>query len=414
MDVADSLDEDDEDDCMEIKLTEAYLHAYEASQKNHREELHGLTAIAAGRTKIFGDEQCNWSIGSNAIDIAQGVDYINFQNWQAKMTEDITGLDINNLSTGCHTSNPGKVTTLTSEQIISELHEDHHGVEPMSMMMQPKVLEHITAIDPSQLLKDQRRAYDIIDWHLAETLARQAPPQLLMIIPGEGGVGKSKTIQTITENFRDRGVADILVKAAYTGIAASIIDGKTLHVIAQIPVNDCGQSQKASRKLAAFWNDKMYLIINKSSMMSRTFFARLLAYIAKGKSLAGKKDTNKPFRGVNVIIVGEFHQFPPIAGGKNAPLFWPCNTSKDNAEELLGQKLYEEFRVVVRLKEQVRVTDPDWLDLLQHVRHGSCRAHHIKFPSLVITNPDCPSVDFMVPPWNKAVLVTPRHSVHQH
>ncbi|KAG2122382.1 hypothetical protein BD769DRAFT_1291954, partial [Suillus cothurnatus] len=76
---------------------------------------------------------------------------------------------------------------------------------------------------------DQRRAYDIIDWHLTETLAGRAPPQLLMIIPGEGGVGKSKTIQTITENFRDRGQADILVKAAYTGIAASIIDGKTIH-----------------------------------------------------------------------------------------------------------------------------------------------------------------------------------------
>ncbi|KAG1858186.1 hypothetical protein F4604DRAFT_1519565, partial [Suillus subluteus] len=92
-----------------------------------------------------------------------------------------------------------------------------------------KVLEHVTAVNPSQLLKDQRQAYDIIDWHLEETLAGRAPPQLLMIIPGEGGVGKSKMIQTITENFRDRGVADMLVKAAYTGIAASIIDGKTLH-----------------------------------------------------------------------------------------------------------------------------------------------------------------------------------------
>ncbi|OAX38412.1 hypothetical protein K503DRAFT_770533 [Rhizopogon vinicolor AM-OR11-026] len=40
------------------------------------------------------------------------------------------------------------------------------------------------------------------------------------------------------------------------------------------------------------------------------------------------------------------------------------------------------------LKEQVRVTDPGWLDLLQHVRHGSYRPHHIKLlRSLIIT--DC-------------------------
>ncbi|KAF8119742.1 hypothetical protein EV363DRAFT_1195573, partial [Boletus edulis] len=74
-----------------------------------------------------------------------------------------------------------------------------------------------------------------MDWHLNETLIGSNPDQLLMVIPGEGGVGKSKTIQTITENFKRRGVSHILAKSAYTGIAASIIDGKTLHVIAQIP-----------------------------------------------------------------------------------------------------------------------------------------------------------------------------------
>ncbi|KAF8137246.1 hypothetical protein EV363DRAFT_1138415, partial [Boletus edulis] len=68
-----------------------------------------------------------------------------------------------------------------------------------------------------------------------ETLADNNPQQLLMIIPGEGGVGKSKTIQTITENFNRLGASHLLAKSAYTGIAASIIDGKTLHVIGQIP-----------------------------------------------------------------------------------------------------------------------------------------------------------------------------------
>ena len=145
------------------------------------------------------------------------------------------------------------------------------------------------------------------------------------------------------------------------------------------------------------------------------FFARLSAYIAKGKALTGESDTNKPFGGVNVILSGDFHQFPPVVGGRNAPLFWPCDSSKDSAEELLGRKLYEEFSIVVRLKEQVSVTDPDWLDLLQHVRHGSYRAHHIKLlRSLIITNPSCPPIDFTTPPWNEAVLVTPHHAVRKH
>ncbi|KAF8125259.1 hypothetical protein EV363DRAFT_1176185, partial [Boletus edulis] len=91
--------------------------------------------------------------------------------------------------------------------------------------------ELLTAVDVSDLLTEQRRAYDIVNWHLQETIAGKRPPQLLMVIPGEGGVGKSKTIQTITQNFATRGMKSRLVKGAYTGIAASIIDGKTLHVL---------------------------------------------------------------------------------------------------------------------------------------------------------------------------------------
>jgi len=236
-----------------------------------------------------------------------------------------------------------------------------------------------------------------------------------MLIPGEGGVGKSKTIQTITENFCSKGVGHIPTKAAYTGIAASLIDGKKLHVIAQIPVNGCKQSQEMVRKPAAFWKNKLYLIIDEKSTVSHTFFARLSAYIAKGKALASKSDTNKPFGGVNAILSGNFHQFPPVASSRNAPLFWPCDSSKDNAEELLGRKLYEEFSIVVHLKEKVRITDPNLLDLMQHVRHSSCRAHHIKLlRSLIITSSLCPPIDFTTLPWNEAVIVTPRHSVRKH
>ncbi|KAH7926339.1 hypothetical protein BV22DRAFT_1063053, partial [Leucogyrophana mollusca] len=165
---------------------------------------------------------------------------------------------------------------------------------------------------------------------------------------------------------------------------------------ALIPVNGREHSAKTSKRLAAFWKPKLYLIIDELSMVSRALFAKLSAYIARGKSLA------------------DFHQFPPVVCKKSAPLYWPCDPSKDTAEEMLGRKLYEEFIIVVRLKEQVRVTDPEWLDLLRHVRHGSCHPHHIELlRSLIITDPRCPPTDFTIPPWNNAVLITPRHCVRR-
>ncbi|KAJ3991580.1 hypothetical protein F5050DRAFT_1545790, partial [Lentinula boryana] len=55
------------------------------------------------------------------------------------------------------------------------------------------------------------------------------PPPLRMIVHGEGGTGKSRVIQTITQMFEKSRAASMLLKSAYTRIAASLIDGKTLH-----------------------------------------------------------------------------------------------------------------------------------------------------------------------------------------
>jgi hypothetical protein len=116
---------------------------------------------------------------------------------------------------------------------------------------------------------------------------------------------------------------------------------------------------------------------------------------------------------MNVIVVSNFHQFPPIACKKNAPLFWPCDEEKDTEDEILGQQLFEKFDIVVVLKEQKQVQDPTWHNLLQHVHYGNCRAQHLRMlRQLIITDADCPPTNFSQPLWNNALLVTPRHSVH--
>lgn len=222
------------------------------------------------------------------------------------------------------------------------------------------------------------------------------PCQLLMVIPGEGGVGKSKMIQTITENFEQHGVAHLLAKSAYTGITATIIDGKTLHVIAQIPINGQECSQRATKKLIIFWQHHLYLIINEKSMLSHKFLTCISAPISKAKSLAGVANAEVPFGGANIILIRDFHQFPPVI---SRPVYWLIDPLKDDGKELLGRSLYEQFHVVVHLTQQVQVIDGEWIDLLHHIRNGSCHAHHIKMlQSLVITNPGCVPTDFSTTP----------------
>ena len=65
------------------------------------------------------------------------------------------------------------------------------------------------------------------------------------------------------------------MKGAYTGIAASAIDEKTLHFIAMIPLNGDAQSAQMIQALEMYWHDKQYLIIDEISMVSQEMFAKL-------------------------------------------------------------------------------------------------------------------------------------------
>jgi hypothetical protein len=234
----------------------------------------------------------------------------------------------------------------------------------------------IPPMDPSQLKTDQHHAYDIVIWHLDKTLSGASPPPLRMILHGEGGTGKSKVIQTNTQAFTQHGVSFMLLKSAYTGVAASLINGKTTHTIGMISRNGHPLSSQTKAKLQAFWKHFVYLIINEYSMISKSFLAKLSRNIGIGKTKGSAEATHANdspgFSGINVILCGDLHQFPPVAGAKRDPLYF-SSLSTDSIDLKTGRMIYDEFTMVVVLHEQVRVTDMGWKEFLWRLRKGIVR-----------------------------------------
>jgi hypothetical protein len=58
-------------------------------------------------------------------------------------------------------------------------------------------------------------------------------------------------------------------------------------------------------------------------------------------------ENDKIFGGLNVILVKDFHQFPPVVARTTAPLYWPADSRHDSEDEILGQKIFEQFTTVV-------------------------------------------------------------------
>ncbi|KAG1847831.1 hypothetical protein DFJ58DRAFT_730013 [Suillus subalutaceus] len=88
---------------------------------------------------------------------------------------------------------------------------------------------------PSYLNKEQSMAFTIIAEHIYRLLNGEDPPQLLMVIHGLGGMGKTRLLKAITKMFSDMGIADRFAKTALTGVAACQIGGKTLHSWGTLP-----------------------------------------------------------------------------------------------------------------------------------------------------------------------------------
>ena len=412
-------------------FSEEGLALLKESNVSLREELHGRMAIELARhLGIFGNEQHDWAVDQHTIPSnATQDDLVRISMWHNLLQSAVDGR-------ANAPALPENISTATIER--STLPGDPPPSIPAAILLQSATSEQaLPAMDPVCLKPDQLRAYRIVTWHLGETLRGGDIPPLRMVLYGEGGTGKSRVIQTITEVFAARGMSHMLVKAAYTGVAASLVDGKTTHVIGCLSLGSKSDvSDAAKKKLQDFWRNVRYLIIDEYSMLSKSFLATLSRNISIGMEGSQGFQQGISFGGLNVILCGDLHQFPPVACGKREPLYYPINLT-DPMPFQVGRKIYEEFSTVIILQEQMRVTDHLWRDFLNHLRYGRVETRHLKMLRTLLLKRQTPdssltyspnttplpdshtdpietvdrSIDFSAQPWADASLITPRHAV---
>ncbi|KAJ8590087.1 hypothetical protein M405DRAFT_737527, partial [Rhizopogon salebrosus TDB-379] len=154
-------------------------------------------------------------------------------------------------------------------------------------------------------------------------------------------------------------------------------------------------SDQVKKRLQQAWKDISYNITDEFSMLGKSFLAKMS-------------------RNIGIAKTQTEHPLPDRSFGAES-LYYPLNSTQDKPMCQVGRSIYEEFITVVILRQQVRVTDPVWLDFLRHLRHGCVEDHHMEMlRKLIITNKSCPPTDFSQPPWKYIKLVTPRHGVRSH
>ena len=176
-----------------------------------------------------------------------------------------------------------------------------------------------------------------------------------IFLTGPGGTGKSFTVQQIMIWAKS---ADILVAVtAMTGCAALLVNAKTLPGWAGI-----GLGRESPEILAAAilkkskpkrnWIDTRLLIIDEISMMTPELLEKL-DHVAR--RVRKKPDTR--FGGLQLVLVGDFCQLPPVQKGASQFAF----------ESPVWSTLIDETHTLTRIERQ---KDPVFQRILCEARLG--------------------------------------------
>ena len=231
-------------------------------------------------------------------------------------------------------------------------------------------------MDRYQLNRKQRVAFETAVANVIKRENNEPTEQILGYIGGPGGTGKSQVIKAIVAFHEELKIKHKIRMTAYTGTAAKHIGGSTIHSL----FNFGKQGKKKGNKQAL---EKKFehvntLIIDEVSMIG----CRTLARISRRLNEAKHTDASVAFGGIDVIFTGDFIQFSPIgefalytAWDETSPIY---AKKQYHIDSQLGMNLWKQLNHIVLLDEQMRVTDPAYMELLNRLREGKCNDHDVE------------------------------------
>lgn len=240
-----------------------------------------------------------------------------------------------------------------------------------------------------QMTKEFRRGLDLISQGRS------------VLISGSAGTGKS----TFIEMVKNSGAIDLssTLIVAPTGTAAVNIGGTTIHkAFSLYPGTYYYQVAEGTHKVA---KDKFRvlkavktLIIDEISMVRSDLLDMVDVILKRAKR------NSRPFGGVQVILVGDMLQLPPIVQSAEKRMLkqhW-------GSPYFTSSKAYKKAKITqVNLTKPFRQNEQEFLDLLHMVRNGTIDQAHIDKLNKLCYDPD------FTPDNNSVTLAAKRNTVER-
>ncbi len=197
-----------------------------------------------------------------------------------------------------------------------------------------------------------------------------------IFLTGQPGSGKTHTVNRYLQWLRQQRIG--YAYTASTGIAATHGNGVTIHAWSGIGVRQVLQRRDldtiaANRRLATRIERTSVLVIDEISMLperSLTLVDAVCRHI-KGKAV--------PFGGMQIVLVGDFFQLPPVVRRDVEAAILPLAGGDDTfgAEFAHAASAWRDLApIICYLSEQHRQSDRPFLDVLAAIRANACTGIH--------------------------------------
>ncbi len=184
-----------------------------------------------------------------------------------------------------------------------------------------------------------------------------------IFLTGKAGTGKTTFLHRIKRESNKR-----LAVVAPTGVAAINAKGMTIHSLFQLPFGafvpgskSLEQQRKFSRQKIALIRSLDLLIIDEISMVRADLLDAIDDVLRK------YKDRFKPFGGVQLLMIGDLHQLPPVV----KPDEWQMIRKFYKTSYFFGSLALQQTKTItIQLKHIYRQSDSMFIDLLNKVRNN--------------------------------------------